>query len=169
MNQINYYSKKDLEGIIKLIKENNFKRIYVTGDTKTGKSHFCKKFIKQVNDYKFIELDKERKSYLGKSRGEVLNRVIKENRNNSYILEHYDLLNENYLLDSKYPSTLNVWKKEANILVLLNPKRENIQNGADYNVGFIKKSSFDKLNGKIIYSNLGTGTYVKCINILLDI
>jgi len=161
---IMYYSKEDLESIIKLVKENKFRKIYITGNTKTGKSHFCEKFTKRINGYKLIELDKERKSHPGKSRSEALSSVINENKDNSYILEHYQLLDENYLFDNKNPNTLNVWKKEADILVLLNPKRKNIKNGFDYDTSPIPKSNFDKLDGEIIYCNPATGTYVKRMN-----
>jgi len=162
MNQFTYYSKEDLESIIRLVKENKFRRIYITGDVRTGKSSFCEEFVKQINGYEFINLDKEIK--YPEERNKVLSSVINENKGNSYILEFYQLLNENYLSDNKKPNTLNIWKKEADILVLLNPKRKNFKNGFDYDIGHIQKGNFDKLDGKIIYSNLATGTYVKRMN-----
>ena len=127
---------------------------------RTGKSHFCRKFTEQTNNYEFIELDKERKLNPGKSRNEVLSEVVNKNKNKSYILEHYDLLNKNYF----GKNTLEVWEKEADILIFLNPKREGIRNGFDYSLGAYFVEKFEKLNGKIIYRNIDTGTYVKCMN-----
>ena len=151
----NFYTQEDLECIKNLVKEYESKKIYITGDVGTGKSHFCKKFTEQVNGYVHIDLDKERNK-TEKSRNEVLSELININKENSYILEHYQLLDGKNGQD-----TLVIWEKEADILILLNPKRENIKNGGDYDTSPIQKSNFDRLDGKIIYCNSATGTYVK--------
>jgi len=155
----NFYTWEDLESIKNLAEKYKLKKIYITGDIGTGKSCFCRKFTEQVNGYRLIDLDEERDKDSNKSRNEVLSEVIKENKGNSYILEHYQLLD-----GEEGQNTLAIWEKEADILILLNPKKENIQNGADYDTSPIQKSNFDRLDGKIIYCNSATGTYVKRMN-----
>jgi len=150
------FSQEDLDSVINLVEERGLKKIFITGDIKTGKSKFCNEFVEKVNGCLFIELDKERDKRKGETRNEVLDRIIKENKNNFYILDHYGLLQENYICDKKNSNTLGVWKKEADILILLNPK-------AHCDIGSTQKNDFDKLDGEIIYCNLETGTYVKSI------
>lgn len=158
MNQPISYSKEDLESVTKLVEKYKFRKIYITGDVKTGKSDFCNKF-NSLTGYEFINLDRERDENIQKSRNEILVKVVKKKKNNSYILEHYQLLD-----GEDGQNTLAIWEREADILILLNPKRENIKNGADYDTSPIQKSNFDKLDGEIIYCNPATGTYVKRVS-----
>ena len=146
----NFYSDDDLNKIIEFVKVNGLKKIFITGPMQSGKSKFCKYFTNYCRNYKFIELDKERDHDTTKSRSEVLHKCINENKNTPFILEHYDLLNENYFIDSIHPNTLDVWKKDADCLILLNPLNKVNQT-----------TSFSSLVGEILYENSNTGTYFK--------
>lgn len=156
MNQLIYYSNKDFEFIEKYIEDNKLiKRIYITGDMGSGKSHFSRKFA-TLGTHKFIELDKERRIYNGKTRSEVLQMTIEKNKGCAYILEHYRLLDNNYIIDKANPNTLSVWKDSGDILILLHPPRQSVVYAFSD-----QKTLFDKLDGDLIYSNVVTGTYVK--------
>lgn len=154
---IKKYNNKDLNTIIRLVEENEFKKIFITGNINSGKTSFCKEFVKKISNFKFIELDKERDKEKNMTRSEVLSKVIEENKNSSYIIEHYQLLDENYYVDKKNPNTLSVWKDKADMLILLYPQTPIITN-------YDQKEEFEKLNGKIIYYNPETGTYAKKMN-----
>lgn len=160
----NFYTQKDLESIKNLVEECGLKKVYITGYINVGKSTFCTEFNSRLTDYKHINIDDIKRDVdMGKNRdealSEALSRTINENKCNSYILEYYDLL------DVKPDrNTLKAWGREADILILLNPKREEGENVVYDNVSLVIKKKFEKLNGEIIYCNPSTGTYVKRMN-----
>ncbi|MBI2888895.1 MAG: hypothetical protein HYY10_03150 [Candidatus Liptonbacteria bacterium] len=150
-----FYSEEDFSAIKNLIETRGLKKLFITGDVETGKSCFCKRLIKEIGTYRFIELDKGRDMSPLLNREAVLKGTIKEREGDSYILEHYQLLDQN---------TLGAWKDAADALILLNPKRENIRNGFDYDTGPTQKNNFDGLSGELVYSNPKTGTFLKIMS-----
>ena len=79
--------------------------------------------------------------------------AINKHKNNIYILEHWQLLDD----DSQ--QTLRVWEKEADILIMLNPNNMSTKIAfRDY------QERFKRLAGIEIYANKVTGTYIKRMN-----
>ena len=151
----NFYSDDDFKFIKNFVGEQSLRKIYITGYLQVGKSTFCNRFIKEVYDCRYLDLDKMRAAAPGVTRNEVLRTAINENENNFYILEHWQLL------DDDDQQTLQVWENEADILIMLNPKNTDTEvENRDY------QEKFERLAGKMIYNNQGTGTQVKLMNVV---
>ena len=149
----NFYSEDDFKFIKNFICEQELRKIFITGYTQVGKSTFCKRFIDEVKGCQYIELDHERDMCPLANRNEVLCTAINKHKNNIYILEHWQLL------DDEIQQTLRVWEKEADILIMLNPNNMSTKIAfRDY------QERFKRLAGIEIYANKVTGTYIKRMN-----
>lgn len=147
---MNFYNDTDLNIIISLINTYKLRKIFITGPMGSGKSSFCKEFIKFCTGFEYINLDNERDLNNCKYRSQVLCGCINKNIDRSFILDFYDLLNEDYTLDKVQPNTLSVWRKYADCLILLNPIKDQAY-----------QKSFVNLKGNVLYSNRVTETYFK--------
>lgn len=124
------YSEQDVEFTADLIRSTKADRIYVTGNVGSGKTTFSRELSRNIN-YKNIDVDRYFQIFRQEQKREADNlsellSYITSKEDPPYVINHADLLSQDLI-------------READVVVLLNPKKGSCLDRANYDMSRVLK------------------------------